>query len=292
VQIFVAGGTGVLGRRVVAGLLDDGHVVTVLARAPAHAERARTQGARVVQGDVMDRDALHRLLSHASPDLVMHQLTDLSGGSSAANAHLRVHGSRNLVDAARAAGVESIVVQSIAWCYEPGDGPADEETPLDRESVDGARRTTVDAVIAMESAGREVPHCVVLRNGTLYGPDTWYSQNGSMADAARAGKLLGGPDVTSFVHVDDAASAAVAAIDWPSGAINVVDDEPASASVWVPEFCAAVGAAPPASVAQHQAWARGASDDRARAAGWKPKFSSWREGFLHGLGGGLESAAR
>jgi nucleoside-diphosphate-sugar epimerase len=123
-----------------------------------------------------------------------------------------------------------------------------------------------------------------LRNGTLYGPDTWYSADGSMAQAARNGNLLGGSDVTSFVHVDAAASAGAAAIGWKSAVVNVVDDEPAAASIWVPVFCAAVGAESPLpGVEPAHDWARGALNARARAMGWTPRFGSWRQGFAEGL---------
>jgi nucleoside-diphosphate-sugar epimerase len=92
--------------------------------------------------------------------------------------------------------------------------------------------------------------------------------------------------VTSFVQIDDAVAAAVAAISWPSGAVNVVDDEPAAASVWLPAFCDAAGVPPPApgADAEPQAWARGALNGLARSRGWTPRFASWREGFLQGLG--------
>jgi len=138
----------------------------------------------------------------------------------------------------------------------------------------------------MERCAAELEHCVVLRNGTLYGSDTWYAPTGLMADSARAGELAAGPDVTSFVQIDDAAAAAVAAIGWPSGAVNVVDDEPAAASVWLPAFCAAIGARAPAPVAdaEPQEWARGALNGLARRRGWTPRFGSWREGFVQGLG--------
>jgi len=216
----------------------------------------------------------------------MSQLTDLAAGSRAANAHLRIHATRNLVDAALAVGTERIVIQSIAWCYEPGDIPAGEAVALDLASLDPTRRETVDAVTAMERCAAELEHCVVLRNGTLYGPDTWYAPTGLMADSARAGGIAPGPDVTSFVQIDDAAAAAVAAVGWPSGAVNVVDDEPAAASVWLPEFCAAVGAPSPALGvdAEAQPWARGALNGLARSRGWTPRFASWRQGFAQGLG--------
>jgi nucleoside-diphosphate-sugar epimerase len=282
-RILIAGGTGVLGRRVVPLLLAAGHDVTVLARNPQRAAAVLPPLATVVAADALDPGAVAAAVRGATPDLVMHQLTDLSGGSAAANARLRVDGTRNLVDAALAAGVERFVAQSIAWCYEPGAGPADEAVPLDAVSTNPARRVTVDAVVSLETETARLPRGVVLRNGLLYGPGTWYSPGGSFGEAARAGKLTADADVASFVHVDDAAAASVLAIDWPAGVVNVVDDEPAPGPAWAPVFCAAVGAPPPpAGSSERQPWARGAVNRWARELGWVPGYSSWRTGFSAG----------
>ncbi|OPC77778.1 dTDP-glucose 4,6-dehydratase [Embleya scabrispora] len=280
-HILVAGSTGVLGRRVVPALVGAGHRVTALTRRPEAAADLRAHGAEVAFADVFDREALTRVVGRAEPDVVMHQLTDLSAVDLAANARMRVVGTRNLVDAAQAAGVRRIVAQSIAWVYEAGDEPADETTPLDDTSVE-PRRGTIEGVIALERAVRELPGWVVLRYGLLYGPGTWFAADGIKAADARAGRLPGGPDVSSFVHVDDAAAAAVAALHWPSGVVNVVDDQPATADEWVPAFARAVGAPPPAAAAgvPHAPWARGADNHLARKhRGWIPTHPSWRSGF-------------
>jgi nucleoside-diphosphate-sugar epimerase len=208
----------------------------------------------------------------------MHQLTDLGSGDFAANGRLRRAGTRNLVDAALAAGVRRVVAQSIAWVYQPGDGPADERTPLD---LDESRSGIVAPVVALEDAVREAPEWVVLRYGMFYGPDTWFAPDGLRADKARAGRLVASANITSFVHVDDAADAAVRALTWPSGVVNVCDDEPASGHDWVPAFCRAVDAPPPAVDETPRAgWARGASNRYARTRlGWTPRYPSWRDGF-------------
>jgi nucleoside-diphosphate-sugar epimerase len=139
----------------------------------------------------------------------------------------------------------------------------------------------VRGVAALEAAVREAPEWVVLRYGMFYGPDTWFAPAGLRAADAKAGTLVADGDVTSFLHVDDAAAAATAALEWPSGAVNVCDDEPAAARDWVPAFCASVGApAPPVSDAPRRAWARGADNRRARdQLGWRPRHPSWRHGF-------------
>jgi nucleoside-diphosphate-sugar epimerase len=234
-----------------------------------------------VRGDVFDADGVRRAVALAAPDVVMHQLTDLKGGNRQANTEMRITGTRNLVDAALAAGVRRVVAQSIAWVYEAGSVPATEDVPLD-VGADGSRLRTVQGVAALEGAVREAPEWVVLRYGLFYGPGTWYSRGGLMADTAARGELAADGDVSSFVHVDDAASAATEALSWPTGFVNVCDDVPAAAREWVPAFCRAVGVREPAAAdgGERHGWARGASNEHARKSlHWTPAWPSWREGF-------------
>jgi len=282
-EVFLAGATGVLGRRIVPQLLAEGHAVTALVRDQPQSWWLSELGADIVCGDAFDAERLRVLVVKAHPDIVVHQLTDLASGSSASNALLRTYGTRNLVDAAVAAGAKRIVMQSIAWCYEPGDEPAAETTALDVGTHDPARRITTDAVCAMEAAAADLPEWVVLRNGVLYGPGTWYAPDGRMAVAARHGQLAADLDVTSFVHVDDAGAAAVQALTWPTGAVNIVDDEPARGRDWVPVFCDAVGAPAPSLIESRHDWARGATNNEARRHGWAPQHPSWRDGFALSL---------
>jgi nucleoside-diphosphate-sugar epimerase len=283
-RIFLAGATGVIGRRVVPLLAGHGHFVTGLVRRPADADWLRGLGADAVVSDVFDRDGVRRAVGSAAPDVVMHQLTDLKGGNFQANSEMRTTGTRHLVDAALAAGVRRVVAQSIAWMYEPGDVPAGEDVPLDL-GADGSRQQTVAGVAALEAAVRELPEWVVLRYGLLYGPGTWYARDGLMAERATRGELAADGDVSSFVQVDDAAGAAVAALEWPTGAVNVCDDVPAAGREWVPAFCRAVGAPAPVTVATgRHGWARGASNEYARnRLNWAPEYPSWREGFAAAL---------
>ena len=129
---------------------------------------------------------------------------------------------------------------------------------------------------------RELPEWVVLRYGTLYGPGTWFGPDGARAAEARSGELVAGRDVSSFVHADDAADAAVAALDWPSGEVNICDDEPAPGVSWVPAFAEECGGpAPPVDGEPPAPWARGATNQRARSElGWEPVHRSWRSGFF------------
>ena len=269
-HILFAGATGVVGRRIVPLLVAKGHQVTGLTRSPSRGAALRAMGAEPAIADVVDRSALAAAVRSLAPDVVVHQLTDLAGADLGANARLRAVGTRNLVDAAHAAGVRRIVAQSIAFGYEDGPEPAAEDTPL---------RPDLRGVPELESAVAELAEWVVLRYGLFYGPGTWYAPDGTMADRARAGELVADESIASFVHVDDAATAAVDALAWPSGPVNVCDDEPAAGRDWVPAFCAAVGAPSPRHAAGRTAGARGADNHRARQLGWSPRHPSWRNGF-------------
>ena len=272
-RILVAGATGAIGRRLVPLLVEAGHDVSGTTRRPHRADALQRMGARPVIVDAYDAAALADAVATQSPDAIMHQLTDLSAEDRAANSRLRIEGTRNLVDAAKAAGVDAMVAQSIAWIYAPGDAPAVEEDPLDPNASSFA------GVHALEEAVAEMAHGVVLRNGALYGPGTWYAPDGAMADRARAGELRATPAWSVFVHADDAAAAALAALDWPAGTVNVVDDEPATGHDWLPVFCEAVGAPPPQRDDGAPGLGRPVSNAKARSLGWEPSIATWRSGF-------------
>ena len=276
-RVFLAGATGAIGRRLLPLLLAAGHDVTAMVRSPGGAAAVEQAGAAVAVADALDAGAVSRAVLAARPEVIMHQLTALSGMDFAANAALRINGTRNLADAAAAAGTGRFIAQSISWVYRPGDAPAAGDEPLDLAASGG----TVPAVAELEAQTARSPEWVVLRYGSLYGPGTWYWSDGEFATRARAGKLTATADVASFVHVEDAAAAAVAALGWPTGAVNVCDDDPAPGLDWTPAFCAAAGAPPPpVSDAPRTPTARGADNSRARTAyGWTPRWASWRDGF-------------
>jgi nucleoside-diphosphate-sugar epimerase len=281
-HVFLAGATGVLGRRIVPALVAADHQVTGVTRDAASTLALRRIGARGVVADARDVDAMVAAVRDAAPDVVMNQLTDLSGGVGPANTELRIRSSAALAAAVEAARVRRVVAQSIAWAYVPGDTPAQEAEPLDVEAED-PRGRTVRAVAAVEQSAAVAPEWVVLRYGMFYGPDTWFTADGDRAVDARAARLAVDADITSFVHVDDAARAAVAALTWPSGPVNVCDDEPAAGHDWVPAFCAAVGAPVPDrdTSSPQTAWARGADNTWLRAALAFPlRHPTWRDGFL------------
>ena len=276
-RIFIAGGSGVLGRALIPLLRTAGHEVTATTRTQARAEVIRRLGATPAVVDAFDRDAVFAAVQRARPEAIVHLLTDLGTGDSASNASLRTRGTRNLVDAARHAGTPRIIAESISWVYAPATGPADEREPLDRDATE-PRRTTVSAVAALEAAVGEVPEHVVLRFGQLYGPDTWYSRDGRFGQDARAGRVPATETVTSFVHVADAAQAIVLALGWPNGIWNIVDDEPADGHAWAPRFALAVGAPEP-HPAESGTIGRPVSNGRAREAGLTLRYPSWRAGF-------------
>ena len=140
-------------------------------------------------------------------------------------------------------------------------------------------------VRSLEAAVEELPEWIILRYGLLYGPGTWYSRIGPFADAVRQGERPASNGVSSFVHVEDAARAAMLAIDWPTGVVNIVDDEPAAGTEWLPLYARLIGASPPPVKAGSSRGERGTSNAKARRVlGWQPRYPSWREGFKVALG--------
>lgn len=276
-RVLVAGGFGVLGRAVIPKLVALGHQVTATSRSAEKAKLLDDLGVAGVVLNALDRDATVAAGVSAAPEVILHLMTDLGTGDSASNARLRWEGTRNLVDAAHAAGVSRIVGQSISWVYPSASIPATETDPLDLDAPE-PRHATVQAVRALEAAVHEIPQSVVLRFGQLYGTGTWYSRDGRFAEAARAGSLPATETVTSFVHLDDAATAVVEALDWPSGVWNIVDDEPAPGTEWVPAFTEALGVPAPA-VQQSGDVGRPVLNARAREQGFTPRYPTWRAGF-------------
>lgn len=310
-KVFVAGGSGALGRRLVPRLAEAGHEVVATTRDAQRAEALRSLGAEPVVCDVFDAARLTEAMRAAAPEIVVNQLTRLPqrmnprklGEHYAANDRVRREGTRNLLEAARASGARRMVAQSVAFWYAPrGDGaPHAEEDPLHVEApepIGSSVRTMREVEKAVLEAGE--PEGVVLRYGFFYGPGTWYAPDGDVGEQVRRRRypLIGrGRGVSSFVHVDDAAAATVAALDAPPGAYNVVDDDPAPFAVWLPEFADALGARPPRRVPAALAglvagrgpvaWLgtlEGAGNARAKTAlGWEPRYASWRTGFREGL---------
>ncbi|MDX8530417.1 NAD(P)-dependent oxidoreductase [Mesorhizobium sp. VK25A] len=215
-RIFLAGASGAIGRRLVPQLVAAGHQVTAATRQSAKAEDLRALGADPVVVDVFNADELRAAVVAARPEIVIHQLTDLPAGldpskmaeATTRNARIRDEGTRNLVEAARAAGARRLIAQSIAWAYAPGAEPHAETDPLD-SGAEGGRAVSVGGVIALEKQVLSASPItgIVLRYGHLYGPGT-----GAEGAAEPA------------VHVDAAAYAALLAVErGAKGAFNVAE---------------------------------------------------------------------
>lgn len=278
-RIFVAGASGVIGRRLVPILVEAGHEVAGTTFSDTQSHLLQSLGARPAVMDAFNRDQVFAVLRDARPEVVIDQLTSLGHGDYAGTARLRKDGTRNLVDAARAVGVTRLIAQSYAQLSAPGPGLATEEDPLDLDAPP-PWRVNVEGVDALEQAVADMPVGVILRYGTLYGPDTWYAADGPIAAQVRRGELPATDGVSSFLHIDDAARAAALALDWPAGPINVVDDEPAAGTEWLPIYASVLGAPPPLVRHTRERWERGVSNAKARhQLGWQPLYPSWREGF-------------
>jgi nucleoside-diphosphate-sugar epimerase len=278
-KLFIAGGSGVVGRTLIPLLTAQGHEVTGTTRDPNKADLLRSLGATPAVVDVFDRDALFAAVRAARPDAVINQLTDLKRLDFPALARVRTEGTRNLVDAARAAGANRMVTQSFWGVYIPGDGLADEETPLYVDAPDpwnGISRP----VATMEQIASEMPESVVLRYGLFYGPGTSFDPDGRSAEQVRQGQLPINENVTSFLHIEDVAISTQMALGWPAGVYNIADDEPAAASEWLPQYASEIGAPPPPRAAGRDPMlSRGVSSQKARAQGWTPRHPTWRAGI-------------
>lgn len=317
-RIFLAGGSGAVGRRLVSLLATAGNQVTASTRTSNKAAALRAAGAEPVILDLLDRGAVMAAVATARPDVIIHQATALAGVHSfkdfdrefsVTNA-LRVEGTEYLIGAARAVGTRRLIAQSYAgWpTVREGGRVKTEDDPLDAHPPRTMARS-LEAIRRLETAVSELREItgVVLRYGSFYGPGTsiGFGPGGEPGDVLRLIQrrklpvIGGGGGVWSFTHIEDAAAAAsLAAERGDSGIYNIVDDEPAEVSVWLPELARAIGAKPPYRV---PAWlvgpmvgeallvmltaARGASNAKAkRVLGWQPRYATWRDGFRLSLG--------
>ncbi|MGE7870841.1 NAD-dependent epimerase/dehydratase family protein [Bacillus paramycoides] len=278
-KIFVAGATGVIGRNLLPMLINEGHTVYAMIRSDSQKESLKNLGVLPVIADVFNRKEVFSVLKETLPDVVIHQLTALSTWNLEDNARIRIEGTRNLVNAAKNVGVKKIIAQSISWAYESGDKLATETDPLDFYAP-MPRQVTINGIAKLEETVSELPEAVILRYGTLYGPGTWYAENGVFANQVRNNEIIATDGMSSFIHVEDAARAAVLALDWPSGIVNIVDDSPVTSKEWLPIYAAAIEAPEPKVQVWKNSWERGASNNKARKEyGWKPLFPSWSEWF-------------
>jgi nucleoside-diphosphate-sugar epimerase len=303
-RVFVAGATGVIGRGLVASLIEAGHEVTGMTRSQSRADRLRELGCDAAVCDALDASAVRETVSRSRPDAVIHVLTAIPPDLQPRNFktalgptnRLREEGTRNLIAAAQAAGANRFVAESVAFAYEPS-GPwvKDEHEPL----ATGMPAPMDDVIGALASLEHQVADAggTVLRYGFLYGPGTQFASDGLYARMARRRMLpvIGSGDGRwSFIHADDAATATVAALErGATGVYNVVDDEPARAADWIPAYAESMGARRPlhlptwvgklaagAIAVQGMTEQRGASNTKAKSElAWQPRYASWRNGF-------------
>jgi len=310
-RVFVAGASGAIGGRLVPMLVEAGHQVVAMTRTAEKADAIRASGAEPVLADALDENSVGAAVRAAEPEAVVHQLTALStmsgnprkfGEDFALTNRLCTEGTDHLLAAARAAGARRFVAQSYAgWPYAREGGPVkSEEDPLDPDPP-AAARDALDAMRYLDRVvlGAEGIEGVVLRYGGFYGPGTGIAraENSGFTEAIRKRRFPvvgGGTGVWSFVHIDDAARATLAALDRGApGIYNVVDDDPAPVSEWLPALAEAIGAKPPRRVptwigrlaggemaVSLMTQVRGASNEKAkRELAWQPAHPSWREGF-------------
>lgn len=222
-RIFLAGATGVIGRRLALLLREARHEVTGTTRNPDKATWLEAVGVMPAVVDVFDAQEVTRAVEKARPDVLIHQLTDLSSAPGTpgyaagqeANRRLRIEGTRNLVRAANTAGVSRVIAQSVAFVYAGGAGMRRESDLLD-VTAEPPRQLTVQGIVALEREVLQAPSIagVVLRYGYFYGPGTWYVS----------------PPKPPSVHVDAAAHAALLALDKGNGVFNVAEDDGAVSS--------------------------------------------------------------
>jgi nucleoside-diphosphate-sugar epimerase len=312
-HVFVAGAAGAIGRRLVPQLVARGHRVTATTRVPAKLEELRSLGAYAVIMDGLDATAVGQAVARAKPDAIVHQMTALAGNPDlrrfdrwfATTNELRTKGTDNLLSAARASEVSHFVAQSYTGWTNPAEGGP---VKTERDGLDphppNAQRESLAAIRYLEEAVTAARmDAVVLRYGNFYGPGA----SEALVELIRKRRfpLVGdGAGVWSWIHLDDAAAATVAAIErGRRGVYNVVDDDPAPASEWLPYLAEAVGAKPPMRVPAWLArivagsvavrWmteGRGSSNAKAkRELDWRPAWGSWRDGFRQALENGAPS---
>jgi nucleoside-diphosphate-sugar epimerase len=308
-NIFIAGGTGAIGRVLVPLLVSEGHKVVALTRSADRTSQLEQMGAVPVVGDVYDTVRLARLVAESEAEVVIHQLTAFGtrdGDPYAETIRVRIEGTRSLLSAARAARARRFIAQSISFMCSPlGSGLTDEETPLHLDSRP-AVRALAEAIASLERQTLDAKGMsgIVLRYGWFYGPGTSYDPEGSIPTAIRNGTLPivgSGAGTYSFINLRDAAAATAGILaNETRGIYNIVDDSPVRLSEWLPFAAKLLGA--PAPGAMDEALARqklgdmrvyymneqrGASNAKAkRELGWRPAFPSWRAGFEALLGGG------
>jgi nucleoside-diphosphate-sugar epimerase len=310
-RVFVAGGTGAIGRPLVAALAAAGHEVAVYSRNAGKVAALGVPGITPAVGDAFDAEALIGAVQSFRPEVVINELTSLSQTANPLaikrgfdlTGRLRREVSKTLVSAARAAGARRIVAQSISFAYRPGPGVRTEADPLwtDAEGQIGILTGSVGTLESTTLGDAELEG-VVLRYGSFYGPGTYFAPDGLYATMLKRRVLPipgKGGGMFALVHIDDAAAATVAALEGPTGTFNVAGDVPTPASELMAVTAHLMGAKPPrhlpeslvrmgagAFLAYLLCEQPAVSSDRARSElGWSPRHADWHEGLTAVLSG-------
>jgi nucleoside-diphosphate-sugar epimerase len=273
-KIFIAGGTGAIGRPLVAQLLAKGHALVALTRSPEKAQALVEQGIEPAIADVFDTDAVKAVVSRAQPEVVIEQLTALprtytrESMSAAApfTRRIRLEGGANVLAAAQAAGVWRYLRQSVAFFAVPGPGLADEDTPL---AFDASPAVAAEARVLTEIEHRLLGNTniegIVLRYGFFYGPGTWFNPNGDVAQQVRQQQfpIVGnGEGVWSWLPIEDAAIATAAAAEQGNPGIYLIaNDQPLAVREWLPAFAQWLHAPPPPQISVEDALKRDGGAD-------------------------------
>jgi nucleoside-diphosphate-sugar epimerase len=262
-RVFVAGATGAIGRPLVSALITAGHEVIGMTSTEAGLQILRDKGADGTVVNALDAEAVKAAIAKVRPQAVIEELTSLPKNytpeemraAAVRDRTLRLEGGRNVQNAAGAAGAKRYLVQSTGFFYAPGEGLATEADPLALEASPAvARNVRTYTDIEQRVLGVSAMEGVALRYGFFYGPGTYHDPwSGSISRQVREGKypVIGsGSGVFSFVHVEDAAAATVAALEGAPGVYNVVDDDPVELATWLPAFARFLGAPPPPRISE------------------------------------------
>lgn len=316
-KIFLAGATGAIGKRLLPQLVAAGHTVTGTTRTPDKADSIRKAGAKSEIVNALDKNEVLEAVQRTEPEVIIHELTGVPSRFNlrrfdeafALTNRLRTEGTDYLLAAARTVGCRRFIAQSYAGLPYARSGPwvKNEEDAL-LSTPEPEARETFRAILHVESAvlGGTAIEGFVLRYGSFYGPGTSMGVGGSVLDDIRQRRfpIVGkGTGYWSFLHIDDAASATLAAVESKSpGLYNICDDEPAPVSEWLPFLAGVIGAKVPRHI---PSWLgrmaigsfgmammneiRGASNQKAKSQmHWELKWPTWRQGFCEGLGNAIQ----
>ena len=305
-KVFVAGASGAIGRPLVAALVAAKHQVIGMTSRNAGIKVLRGKGAEGVVVDVLDGEAVRAETERIRPDAIIDELTSLPKRytpeemrtAAPRDRRIRLEGGGNLHRAAIETGVKRYIVQSTGFFYGPGEGLASEGDPLAHDAPPGVAGS-VATYTEIENRVFSSPGLVgvALRYGFFYGPGTYHDpENGSISEQVRLGQypvIDPATGVFSFIHVEDAAAATVAALEIQPGVYNIVDNDPAALAIWLPAFANFIGAPPPSHISDEAAiqtggpdvvyyatQLRGASNEKAKTEfGFAPRRLEWLKGI-------------